>query len=149
MGIDLVGMFDRQDADLSCLRLVEASLSTWSPDRHFDLITCVHGLHYIGDKLGLISRAASWLNKDGLFVANLDLSNVRISDDLVAARRIISDLRRVGLGYDRRRRLVTCQGRKAIELPYRYVGADDQAGPNYTGQPAVDSYYEVVGETGR
>jgi hypothetical protein len=27
---------------------------------------------------------------------------------------------------------------------YHYVGADNQAGPNYTGQPAVDSYYEVV-----
>jgi hypothetical protein len=69
--------------------------------------------------------------------------------DLVAARRIISYLRRVGLGYDRRRRLVTCRGRKAIELPYCYLGADDQAGANYTGQPAVDSYYEVVEEAGR
>ena len=24
----------------------------------------------------------------------------------------------------------------------RYRGADDQAGPNYTGQPAVNSYYD-------
>ncbi|MFD0205449.1 MULTISPECIES: hypothetical protein [Saccharothrix] len=23
----------------------------------------------------------------------------------------------------------------------RYLGADDRAGPNYTGQPAVHSYY--------
>ena len=36
-----------------------------------------------------------------------------------------------------------------MNLPYRYLGADDQAGPNYTGQPAVDSYYEVIGEAGR
>jgi len=31
-----------------------------------------------------------------------------------------------------------------ITLPYGYLGADDQAGPNYTGQAAVDSYYEMV-----
>ena len=73
VGVDLVGMFDRPGPDLRCLRLVEASLSAWRPDRPFDLITCVHGLHYFGDKLGLIARAASWLVDDGLFVANLDL----------------------------------------------------------------------------
>jgi hypothetical protein len=36
-----------------------------------------------------------------------------------------------------------------VSLPYRYLGADDQAGPNYTGQPAVDSHYEVVEYTKR
>ena len=55
VGVDLVGMFDRVAPDLVCLRLVEASLSTWRPERRFDLITCVHGLHYVGDKLGLIA----------------------------------------------------------------------------------------------
>ena len=142
-------MFDRARPRPTCLRLVEASLSTWRPDRPFDLITCVHGLHYVGDKLGLIARAASWLVEDGLFVANLDLHNLKIGDGRDPARRIASDLRRAGLGYDRRRRLVTCRGRREVNLPYRYLGADDQAGPNYTGQPAVDSYYEVVGEAGR
>lgn len=28
-----------------------------------------------------------------------------------------------------------------MTLPYAYLGADDGTGPNYTGQPAVDSYY--------
>ena len=32
-------------------------------------------------------------------------------------------------------------GPVALSLPYRYLGADDRAGPNYTGQPAVVSYY--------
>ena len=31
VGVDLVGMFLRPDPDLTCLRLVEASLSTWLP----------------------------------------------------------------------------------------------------------------------
>ena len=39
--------------------IFEASLAAWRPERTFGLITCVHGLHYVGDKLGLISRAAS------------------------------------------------------------------------------------------
>jgi SAM-dependent methyltransferase len=148
VGVDLVGMFDRPDPGLIGPRLVEASLSTWRPDRHFDLITCVHGLHYVGDKLRLVARAASWLVEDGLFVGNLDLRNLKLADGKSAGRRVASDLRRSGLEYDRRRRRVVCRGRKVVDLPYRYLGADDRAGPNYTGQHAVDSYYEdeaVVG----
>jgi SAM-dependent methyltransferase len=148
VGVDLVGMFDPTPPDLSRLRLAEASLSTWRPDRAFDLITCVHGLHYVGDKLGLIARAASWLTEDGLFVASLDLHNLKLGDG-TSARRFASDLRRAGLLYDARRRLVSCRGRKSVNLPYRYLGADDTAGPNYTGQAAVDSHYEVVEEASR
>ena len=144
VGVDLVGMFPRPDPALACLRLVEASLSTWRPDRRFDLITCVHGLHYVGDKLGLIARAASWLADDGRFVASLDPVNLKLADDPKPGREIVAGLRRAGLEYDRRRRLVACRGRKDLELPYRYLGADDQAGPNYTGQPAVDSYYDAI-----
>ena len=139
LGVDLVGMFLPSRADLTCLRLVEASLRSWQPDHAYDLITCVHGLHYVGDKLGLIARAASWLTPDGRFVANLDLGNLKLADGQPAGRRVVADLRGCGLEYDRRRRLVICRGRRTIALPYRYLGADDQAGPNYTGQPAVDS----------
>jgi len=149
VGVDLVGMFDRYESDLACLRLVEASLSTWHPERPFDLITCVHGLHYVGDKLGLIARAALWLTDDGLFVANLDLHNLKISDENQSARRIAAELLRAGLEFDRRKRFVVCRNHKEVSFRYRYLGADDQVGPNYTGQPAVDSYYEWLGEPGR
>lgn len=141
VGVDLVGMFLRPDPGLTCLRLVEASLTGWRPDRPFDLITCVHGLHYVGDKLGLVARASSWLAEDGLFVASLDLHNLKLPDGKPAGRQIAADLRRAGLEYERSRRLVVCQGRRIVDLPYRYLGADDRAGPNYTGQPAVDSHY--------
>ena len=144
LGVDLVGMFRPIPKGLPRLMLVEASVRRWEPDRPFDLITCVHGLHYVGDKLGLIGRAASWLSEDGLFVASLDLTNIKLTDDSPAGRRVAADLRRAGLDYDRRRRLVTCRGQRAVALPYRYLGADDRAGPNVTGQPAVDSYYEPV-----
>ena len=144
VGVDLVGMFRRFDPPLTCLSLVEASLTTWRPDRAFDLITCVHGLHYVGDKLGLIARASSWLADDGLFVANLDLANLGPADGRAAGRKVSIDLRRVGLEYDSRRRLVACRGPKDVKLPYRYLGADDRAGPNYTVQPAVNSFYEPI-----
>jgi SAM-dependent methyltransferase len=141
VSVDLVGMFDRPGRELGCLRLIEASLNAWRPDCPFDLITCVHGLHYFGDKLGLVARAASWLVEDGLFVANLDLANIRLAED-PAGRKLFGGLRRAGLEYNRRGRLATCRGKRQIVLPFRYVGADDEAGPNYTRQPAVDSFYE-------
>lgn len=141
VGVDLVGRFDRVEPGLGGLRLVEASLSVWRPDRCFDLITCVHGLHYIGDKLGLVGRVASWLAEDGQFVANLDPKNVKIADD-PDGRRLVADLRRSGLVFHRRQRRVVCRGQTMVDLDYRYLGASDEAGPNYTGQPAVNSHYE-------
>ncbi|SIO59125.1 Methyltransferase domain-containing protein [Singulisphaera sp. GP187] len=149
VGVDLVGMFLRPDPDLLGLRLVKASLSDWCPDRHFDVITCVHGLHYVGDKLRLIARASSWLTEDGLFVASLDLQNLKRGDGGSAGRRVATALRREGLEYDPRRRLLRCRGKQSIDLPFRYLGADDRAGPNSTGQPAVNSFYEGVSGTSR
>jgi hypothetical protein len=51
-------------------------------------------------------------------------------------------LRAAGFTYGGRTRRIRRQGCVDVELPFRYLGADDHAGPNYTGQPAVHSYYE-------
>lgn len=142
VGVDLVGGFGRPDPHLNGLQLVTASLSTWRPRHGFDLITCIHGLHYLGDKLEVIARAASWLVEDGRFVSHIDLANLKFANGGAAGRRILSDLRQAGLEYDRVKRLILCQGQRFFHLPYHYLGADDQAGPNFTGQPAVDSYYQ-------
>ncbi|MDB5336576.1 MAG: Methyltransferase domain protein [Planctomycetaceae bacterium] len=144
IGVDLVGMFARETADQSCLKLVTASLTSWYPNRQFEVISCVHGLHYIGDKLGLISRAASWLTEDGVFLSNLSMENIKLSDGRPVKKIVAAELRKCGLVYDATRKRVFCHGRRQIELPFRYLGSDDQAGPNYTGQPAVDSYYELL-----
>lgn len=146
VGVDLVGMFRPVDPAGAGPELIEASLADWAPGRGrtFDLITCVHGLHYIGDKLGLIARAVSWLADDGRFVAHLDLANLKRADGRPAGRPVAAALRHAGLDYDRRRRLVAREGRRVVDWPYRYLGANDRAGPNFTGQPAVDSYYEPV-----
>jgi len=143
VGVDLAGAFQRRERQRPPT-LIQESLRSWRPDRTFDLITCVHGLHYMGDKLGTIARAASWLVADGLFVANLSLENLRFPPIDAANRQAAATLRRAGLEYDRRKRLVSCRGGKEIEFQCVYVGADDQAGPNYTGQSAVNSHYRAL-----
>jgi SAM-dependent methyltransferase len=137
IGVDLVGFF----AAPGPVRFVTASITAWEPSGRFGLVTCVHGLHYVGDKLGALLRAASWLDEDGVFVANFDASSLRLPDGAPAARRVLPALREAGFVYDSRARRIRRTGRFAGALPFRYLGADDRAGPNYTGQPAVHSYY--------
>jgi trans-aconitate methyltransferase len=144
IGVDLVSMFDRFPSDDLRLRLCEASVMTWEPEGRFDLITCVHGLHYVGDKLGLLQRAASWLDGDGLLLAHLDFDNLRLSDGQAARREFRKVLREQGLTYRDHKHLLCCQGHRTLHLPYHYLGADDRAGPNYTGQDAVNSYYRAA-----
>ena len=116
------------------------SVAGWQPTERFDLITCVHGMHDIGDKLALITRVASWLAPDGRLIADLDLAAIYL-DGRRADRPIGRRLRQAGFTYNARRRQITCTGQRDVRLPYRCLGADDQAGPGYTGQPAVSSHY--------
>ncbi|MFL6073102.1 MAG: class I SAM-dependent methyltransferase [Mycobacteriales bacterium] len=141
VGVDLVPAFDPVPEPLPGLELVCAPVTGWAPDRRFDLVTCVHGLHYVGDKLGVLARAAGWLTGGGRFVADLDLDSVRLADGRPAGRRLVSLLRAAGFRYDPRRRRIDRTGPGEVDLPYAYLGADPRAGPNYTGQPAVRSYY--------
>ncbi|MEV0457977.1 class I SAM-dependent methyltransferase [Catellatospora methionotrophica] len=144
VGVDLVGHFDPQTSGVDGLTLHTAPIGGWQPDRTFDLITCVHGLHYVGDKLGVLARALAWLSPGGTFAAHLDLDSIRLADRTPAARPVRRLLREAGVDYDARRRIVSRTGPVVLDLPLAYAGADDQAGPNYTGQPAVDSYYHPL-----
>jgi SAM-dependent methyltransferase len=145
MGVDLIPMFDSIRPGLGSVRLLAASVEKWETAERFDLVTCVHGLHYIGDKLCLIQRAASWLKEGGLLAGHLDYRNLRINGRTSSGAQIGKDLRRAGFQYVSHRHLLICSAKTRHPLPYRYLGADDQTGPNYTGQPAVDSYYERTG----
>lgn len=144
VGVDLVDGFFPKPESFSFLELVPASLSTWHPVQPFDLITCVHGLHYIADKLDVVSRVASWLTTDGIFLANLDLNNIKLDQQRSSNRYLASLLTNKGLHYDARRKILTCNGQKHISFELIFLGADDQAGPNYTGQPAVNSCYRSI-----
>jgi len=99
-------------------------------------------LHYIGDKLGLIQNCVSWLKENGVFLANLDPGNLKFANGGDAGNMVIRDLRKIGFDYQARKHLLVRRGRKEFTLNYRYLGADDTAGPNYTGQAAVNSHYD-------
>jgi SAM-dependent methyltransferase len=144
IGFDLVSMFDDCPPFLSFLQLLEFSVSDWQPDCQFDLITCVHGLHYVGDKLGMISKAASCLKPDGVFLANLDPNSLKFPNGKSAGRRIVGDLRRASFKFIAAKHLLRCEGRREFNPGFEFLGADDAAGPNYTGQAAVDSYYQPI-----
>lgn len=148
-GIDLAGMFCDFPERTNNLQLLETAIEDFSPAQKFDLITCVHGLHYIGDKLSVIKKCAGWLKEDGKFLANLDLKNIKSVDEKNADRKIASFLRSQGFIIDRRKKLLIYDSKvpweKSFDFPFQYVGADDQAGPNYTGQPVVDSFYKFIG----
>ncbi|MFI1283820.1 class I SAM-dependent methyltransferase [Streptomyces sp. NPDC020858] len=124
--------------------LLTASVAHWSPDRTYDLITCVHGLHYVGDQLGLLTRAASWLAPGGLLIAHLDPASLRWADGAPAGRAAVAALRAAGFRYSARHHRISLDGPRAVRLPFRYLGADPAAGPNYTGQPAVGSHYAAA-----
>lgn len=142
-GIDLVPMRNLRSLT-SNLGLFWADLSVWAPINQFDLITCVHGLHYIGDKLDLISRAASWLKPDGVFQANLDIKNLRRGVE--CSKTIpVRALRRQGFEYNKATHILSCHEHREVVFPqFTYLGADDQAGPNYTLQDVVNSHYKHI-----
>lgn len=141
VGVDLAGLF--LPSESKRLQLIQASLTDWQPNGTFDLITCVHGLHYIGDKLDLLSRARSWLQPQGRLAVNLDVNNFKLKG-AKSQRPIVAALRGAGYEYSSRHNLLQCEGQQQACFPFEYLGADDQAGANYTGQPAVDSYYRKI-----
>jgi SAM-dependent methyltransferase len=146
-GVDLVGPLGAAAPLPQGVELITASLSSWvpPPGRRYGLITCVHGLHYLGDKLALLTRAASWLTRDGLFVAHLDPATFRLPDGRPAARPVLRALRAAGFGYDARRHLLRLEGgRDSLALPLTHLGADCDPVPTWTGQPGVATVIEPV-----
>ena len=125
------------------VELVEASVHRYETADRFDLLTCVHGLHYVGDKLGLIARASRWLTPGGLLVATFDVGMLQLTRGRSARRQLPPALRARGFEVDTRRHLVRRRGpAPEIEWPWRYLGADDRAGPGFTGERAVASHYD-------
>lgn len=145
LGLDLIPLFDPIPLHQTHIHLTSSSVERWSASERFDLITCVHGLHYVGDKLGLLTRAAGWLKADGRLLAHLDFQNLRVHGLKRPAVQFGKDLRDAGFEYKSGRKLIMRSGDgPPRSLPYRYLGADDKAGPNYAGQAAANSYYERI-----
>ena len=143
VGFDLVEYFTKDEPN-EILTLEQLNLNDWKPTQNFDLITIIHGLHYLGDKLKLISTAAAALKKDGVFIGNLDLDNIRINGVSNSRKFLLSFFKENNINYHQRKKLISITGTQNIPAIFQYCGADDQAGPNYTGQPVVDSYYNLL-----
>lgn len=143
-GLDLVSMFQTPEKD-SKITFKESAVLEWMPDIKYDLITCVHGLHYIGDKLKAIEKMTNSLKSDGFFIANIDLNNICDSDNLSLESKILEKLKGTTFTYQKKMKLLSCKGHTNFDFGFNYLGANDKAGPNYTGQEVVDSYYSKKG----
>ncbi|MFE9785031.1 SAM-dependent methyltransferase [Nocardia salmonicida] len=86
----------------------------------------------------IIEAMTNWLAPTGLFTADFDPAEIRHPNGSPAAEAVIETLRAAGLTYDRHR----IHGHGRPEFTATYLGADPTAGPGYTGQPSVVSYYD-------
>jgi len=140
-GIDLVDFFS-ESGELK-LDFQVLNLENWIPQKQYDLISMVHGLHYVGDKIALVKKALSALKPEGLFLANLDLENIKIEGIKEPKKWLANFFKTNQIEYNVRKRILT-SGKQKLDISiFSYLGADDQAGPNYTGQEVVNSYYAV------
>jgi hypothetical protein len=136
-------MFVTLDFAPPSLQLIAKPIGQWQPERAYDLITCVQGLHYIGDKLGLVTKCLANLTEDGIFAGNLDLKSLKKPDGSSWDRHVAKMLKDASVHYHSRCHLITSDGKKELSLGLVYEGADDRAGKNDTGQEAVHSYYRL------
>lgn len=145
-GLDLVDFFAPIPAQVHCVQLFTGSIVTWQPPLPvYHFISCIHGLHYVGDKLLAIAQLLQWLAPNGKLVASFDLASVQVQDD-PQGKSALAWFAQAGVVYDAQRKLISAQS-PAFDLPnfpHFYLGADDNAGKNYTGQEAVVSYYGAV-----
>ena len=141
MGIDL--FVGAQISSIPFLDIRSGILPDALPSFSCDLVTCVHGLHYIGDKLLVITKACEILKPDGVFISNLDHKNIKATSGktLPGIRKWLSH---APVNYSPTTHIVRCTGNTQLKFSWLFTGANDQAGPNYTLQSVVDSYYQVL-----
>lgn len=130
------------DEHITCVQFESGSVIDWKPDQTYDLITCVHGLHYLGDKLKVVEAVVTALHPSGLFVANLDLNNIVVQGANTSSY-LKNSFKRYGIAYNSRLKVLKQIGSVGIKFGLEYLGADVNHGPNYTGQDSVTSYYTV------
>jgi ubiquinone/menaquinone biosynthesis C-methylase UbiE len=81
-GLDLEAPVERSTRPSASVPITfeASSIRDWQPSRQYDLVTSVHGLHYVGDKLHALSSIARWMTTEGHFAANFDVASVVIAD---------------------------------------------------------------------
>jgi trans-aconitate methyltransferase len=140
-GVDILETSSKTNS--TGVTIFSESAVSWTPKEHYDLITCSHGLHYIGDKLRVVEKALGSLKSDGELYAHLDLSNIVI-ERAESSNLLKLKFKESGLGYNQRTKLLTRRGNADISFGLLYQGADDKAGPNYTGQDSITPHYKIT-----
>jgi hypothetical protein len=141
-GIDLVNSFVSIPSHITCIHFGNCSLFDRHPQEKYNLVTCVHGIHYIGDKLDVLQKAFLALSDEAIFIANFDIRSVVTSAE--GTNYIKNVFKQNKIEYNSRKKLLMGKGQKKLVFDLEYEGADDKAGPNYTGQPAVNSHYRIL-----
>jgi predicted TPR repeat methyltransferase len=65
-----VDQFQQIPPFVNCLQFQISPLVNWTNNDRYDLITCVHGLHYVGDKLKVLSTGLKAIGDHGMLIAN-------------------------------------------------------------------------------
>jgi SAM-dependent methyltransferase len=141
IGADLVEMFVPNDAPN--VQLIAANAVDFAPDCPADLITCVHGLHYLGDKLGFLQNVHVHRAPGGLFLGHLDSNNVReTGSEQPLWSRLSRQARNTGVSLQFKNHLLSLERTESLlKFAAVYVGATISPEPNYTGITVIDSWY--------
>ena len=140
VGVDLVEMFTpEQTPNVS---LIAADVAAFTSEEPADLITCVHGLHYLGDKLGFLQHAYAMLAPGGLILAHLDPDNLRVSG---AGASVWRQAAKGGVMVDFKGHVLrVTRTEVALDFGLTFQGATVSERPNYTGITVIDSWYTVA-----
>ncbi len=132
------------------LSFAAGDVANWIPDAPLDLITCIHGLHYLPDKLGFLERAYSWLRAEGgLFLGHLDKANMlderNERPNLWSA--VLRRARQQRIDIQLTRHLLrmnrTPGSPNTFTFGASFAGRTVSPKPNFSGMTVVDSWYRL------
>lgn len=140
-GLDLVNYFHPKLQQVEGVDLYVSPINTWQTSHSFDLITVVHGFHYIGDKLATFCKLGLLMEEKGLLLANFDTESIAIKNIGQSHFDLKKALKLQGIYYDNQNKILRCEGSKNLNFPLLYQGGDDTNYTTYTGMKGVKSYY--------
>lgn len=143
VGVDLVRMFTPEQ--VPNVSLIAADVAAFTLDRPADLITCVHGLHYLGDKMGFLQHAYAMLTPGGLLLAHLDPDNLRAFGAGASVwRQAVRRAAKGGVTLDFKGHVLRiARTETPLDFGVTFQGATVSEQPNYTGITVIDSWYTV------
>lgn len=139
IGVDLI---DFPPTPIDGVRFIAADAAKFQPATPVDLVTCVHGLHYLGDKLGFLQNAYATLAPGGLLLGHLDTANLRLP---LSWARLIRQMNAQGITLSLKSHLLRMERiSQTLHFGLVYRGAAISERPNYTGITVIDSWYDAA-----